>query len=377
MSGSIAAGHHADHMSGNLLLGRKHVIAPRTCCVVPLGGGEWLCACCPPTRIPRGARPLVAGYLWLLFIWLSWDIDFPRSDQLTDGEPLERVYALEPLVQGVGATVLLSVAAYLVGSLATGALGLLVRQFAGVGHTAGLVSDLGRAADLSGRDTPMIAWSRDALRRIEAEFVADAKRGQQAQLTELSHTVQEMRAEASAAGEASDGAEDIRRQWEHLASLDVAEVVRTGIGAPDSIAAQMALETLRNDFDGAPTQLLAVNPVLHAEVDRRDGEAVFRLSISSALRRYRPKHRVGRSDWWAAALLIVVSAAVAGHGIELRRQAANSLALALRSLPQVGPAGGAPISGKDSRQHSCPRTASHRTRTPRAAARAVHAVTRR
>ena len=141
----------------------------------------------------------------------------------------------------------------------------------------------------------MIAWSRDALRRIEAELVADAKRGQQAQLTELSHTVQEMRAEASAAGEASDGAEDIRRQWEHLASLDVAEVVRTGSGAPDSIAAQMALETLRNDFDGAPTQLLAVNPVLHAEVDRRDGEAVFRLSISSALRRYRPKHRVGRS----------------------------------------------------------------------------------
>lgn len=273
-----------------------------------------LAALLPGFREVRG--PLVAGFLWLLFVWLTFDIDFPPADQVAEGEPLERIYELAPLVQGVGSTVVLSVAAYLVGSLAIAALGLPARNLAGVGRSMGL----------SGGDTPMTEWSRDAFRRIEAGLVADAKRAQQAQLMELSN--------ARKVTNEPHVIDDLDRELHTLLEPNIGGIVKRAVvdlGADFDVAHQ----TLRYDFEATKTQILAVNPTLHAEVDRRDNEAAFRLAIAPPIAAIGITLAAGSDGLWA--LLIVVSVAVAAHGIELRRQTANSLALALRSLPQVEP----------------------------------------
>ena len=59
--------------------------------------------------------PLAAGYLWLLALWLWLPWDLPAKDDLPD--TLRRLYDLAPLVSAVGMSVVVSVAAFILGSI--------------------------------------------------------------------------------------------------------------------------------------------------------------------------------------------------------------------------------------------------------------------
>ncbi len=58
----------------------------------------------------------MAGYLWLVFAWLAWGDRLPNKTRATG--TLGRLYELEPVLSGVGIVAVLTVAAYLVGSIA-------------------------------------------------------------------------------------------------------------------------------------------------------------------------------------------------------------------------------------------------------------------
>jgi hypothetical protein len=61
--------------------------------------------------------PLAAGYLWLTVLWLIFGASLPTRTEVKSS-PLERLHELGPLVSDIGRAVIVSVAAYLVGSVA-------------------------------------------------------------------------------------------------------------------------------------------------------------------------------------------------------------------------------------------------------------------
>ena len=63
--------------------------------------------------------PLTAGYIWLITAWLLFHSSFP-TEQEAEGGPLEPFFDLGGVVSAFGLTVVLSVLAYLIGSMAGG-----------------------------------------------------------------------------------------------------------------------------------------------------------------------------------------------------------------------------------------------------------------
>jgi hypothetical protein len=70
--------------------------------------------------------PLAAGYLWLTLVWLTLGDTLPTKTDV-EGGPLERLYELEPVASDIGKAVVVSVAAYIIGSVAIDAQGLVRR----------------------------------------------------------------------------------------------------------------------------------------------------------------------------------------------------------------------------------------------------------
>jgi hypothetical protein len=61
--------------------------------------------------------PLVAGYLWLLLLWLVVGGRFPSADE-SKPVALDRLYDLASVISAIGLAAAASIAAYLLGSLA-------------------------------------------------------------------------------------------------------------------------------------------------------------------------------------------------------------------------------------------------------------------
>src|SRR5690349_15031744 len=70
--------------------------------------------------------PLTAGYLWLLWAWLTFGGLLPNAT--TPGH-LARLYDLGPVVSDFGLAVVASVAAYVIGSIVIDAQVLIGRRF--------------------------------------------------------------------------------------------------------------------------------------------------------------------------------------------------------------------------------------------------------
>lgn len=233
--------------------------------------------------------PLAAGYAWLLLVWLTWGHEMADRPE---GELMAQMDRLEPLVRGFGLTVVVSVAAYLLGSLAIASGdGMIegVRRLrrgpddreAGDHRTrAGRFSQSSSAA--------LLAWAEDALQR-RTESVAEETDGE----------------------------------------LPVAADQWSSRSAP-MLANRVAIE-----FELVKTQLLATKPELYSEVDRKDSEALFRLALVPPLGALLAWLTFADSPLWLIGVVPVLGLFLQGRA--LQRSAGDTLVVALRAQPDFAP----------------------------------------
>jgi hypothetical protein len=255
--------------------------------------------------------PLAAGYLWLVTLWLVWGDKVPTGNE-RKAPPLDRLYRLEPIVSSVGLAIVASVAAYVVGSIAIDIQTWLGRQllkrFPGRGESFRLTEAgervLRRASRLEIGDLEVRRASVGA-DAVAADLVA--------------------RVDVSA-NEADATRDQVKAIGSTMAAQDDARPDRASRAEMAELAPPVANldASVRNLLK---TRLLAVSQPLHAEVDRPDAEATFRMALWPPLTLLVMYLAIQVSWWWAFALL--VPALLVWQWLSLRRQANDALVLAL------------------------------------------------
>jgi hypothetical protein len=222
--------------------------------------------------------PLAAGYLWLLLGWLILEATLVSADAKGTFEPFTK---LAPVAKGFGITVVVSFAAYLLGSLAVSAIPRIPRPRRRTIRAPGSMSEDGWAS--------LKLWAEDAIQGVLARIRAESPRGADALL----------------------------------------RLVRPDTFDPDVLAGAIAT----NDFPLIKTQLLANAEKLHSEVDRKESEAGFRFAIVPPLLGLVTYATATGSLVWMAAGIPVL--ALLYQGWEFEREAADTLVTALRATSDI------------------------------------------
>ena len=273
--------------------------------------------------------PLVAGYLWLFAAWLIVDPQFQSREQLARerGETLlERLYTLDTIVQGVGVVVVLSVAAYLVGSLLIAVLAALVAPAARRLRALAQDESGGRGARISRALFGVSPQTQQGLRSWAASAVEPAR----AQLIEehagklTNRWWHDTYPDAPPSKEQRDVVIDEAQKA--LTELDGQGLGASSVG-PDAV--DWVIHESLNDRELLKRQLLVANPLLFGEVDRNDSEATFRFAIAAPVAVISAWLAATESPAWGLGL--IVAGALVAHGIRLSRGATSSLAVALRA----------------------------------------------
>ena len=258
--------------------------------------------------------PLAAGYLWLFLLWLVWGDSVPSRDEAEGA--LGRVYDLEPLYKSIGVVAVLSVLAYIVGSLANVAASFAARAALNLiekfrrrlpsyrrTHKSGvkpwmsrfelnlLLSDVGK--------TELREW---AWRRMIKEYLGFwAPPGTRSELEVAAFSARLVR--------------NVPQEIDDLGMFLVNRVVED-------------LEVLKR-------RLLVADPTLFNQVDRLESEGAFRLALATPLAALSLWLAATESAVYAVALLVV--AAVVSHGWALQRQGRDFLVSALRARHELEP----------------------------------------
>jgi hypothetical protein len=299
----------------------------------------------PGVRELRG--PLAAGYLWLVVFWLALGDELPTGEE-SKSAALDRAYRLEPVLSAVGLAVVVSVAAYVIGSIvidvqvrmaqvATAGVrppGVRVRSdldfikrekrrlilmpvLAGVGWFA-----------ITDWLVPDSTLAKVALGVLAVAYVAfnlywtqegDGPRGKWVNVFRNRH----VRAEPLKV--TSQGRGELVR-WLHQA-----------VAGPRAVGADIAppaLAFMTDNRNLLKTRVLAGSEALHSEVDRPDAEATFRMAIWPPLGVLAIYLAAAVNPLWLLAL--VVPAILAWQWVSLREQANDALVTVLASSEDLG-----------------------------------------
>jgi hypothetical protein len=290
--------------------------------------------------------PLAAGYLWLACFWLVFGDEVPTRSAVEG--PLERLYELEPAVSDVGLAVVVSVAAYIIGSIVVDAQVLFGRTLHNLfvlrkpGHllktdqvaakteksiTSRPTEKRLRELPLTGAGRQDLATLVEQVRREAVKPPAQQSAGEAADQQPAQHSVGEaadQRAQQSAA-EAADqqparqSAEPAQPLWAAKDRLDYRNA-----HARDWISRNRAV---------LKTRLLDASQALHSEVDRPDAEATFRMALWPPLASIVAYLTAMVASLWAVAL--VVPGMLALQWISLRRQANDALVTGMATRDDV------------------------------------------
>jgi hypothetical protein len=261
--------------------------------------------------------PLASGYLWIAFIWALGRDDLrslAKSPTTGRAGALHRFVELQPVFRGVGITIAASVVAYVLGSL-----------MIALGNSA-------LAPGISLARTRVVEASDSAQRRV-ARQIAGIPPAAQRVLTEWAevefeglHSGVEFRVARQIYGRDSIRADDRPEIDRQLARVWRSEPPFTADGLVRQVLDHQAL---------VKTQLLALTPGLHGVIDRRDSEATFRLALAApvlALAAWLGT-QASQPGWiWLSGT--IVAALLLVHGLVLRGEATEAMALALRSTPK-------------------------------------------
>jgi hypothetical protein len=309
--------------------------------------------------------PLAAGYLWLTLFWLAFADTLPTKTDV-EGSPLERLYELEPVVSDIGKAVVVSVAAYMVGSVAIDAQGL-VRKATPTPISYGAADALEAAiADAPEVQRWYVSAAAESLRRTPRPSGEEPS----AHLQLRSHLIDEVSVlidELQAALGSQDGltGEEPGQRGRYLSKVVRAKemrgwLVRTSRAWRNSsdAANDRAMHDVRDDVSVAldlcnrlpsvsnaaagwinvnrvvvKTRLLDLSPALHSEVDRPDAEATFRMALWPPLGAIALYLAFADSPWWALALVLPVALGL--QWIALRRRANDALVTAIAAKPEI------------------------------------------
>jgi hypothetical protein len=273
--------------------------------LTPLGASDMLTSLLPGARQVRA--PLAAGYLWLLLLWLIWGDELPdREGQDRASGAIGQLYDLEPVISDLGIAAVASVVAYLVGSLLIGIADWTAYRW----H------------NLSGRRQTDWRLGKPGLQELTAwadEAVRDAMREQDPKgLEDLDQRIATTRKETSYSESDPQVLEPLPEQL-----------------AVEQTRRWLELETI-GTLELVESQLLTLAPALHAEVDRRENEATFRLALAPPLALLTAWLTITDSPLWAVGALLVVGLVVQGR--TLRKQAGDELVTAMRARNDLVPA---------------------------------------
>jgi hypothetical protein len=283
--------------------------------------------------------PLAAGYLWLLIGWLMVGDQLPTAGERKP-PAIERLYRAEPVLSRLGLAVAASVAAYVLGSvlldLQTRIASrvrsrwariwqekptdypeqerlILLPVLAGLGVFT-MLNALLPAGDLLDYTLACIAglfvaynlyWTR----KTEWWF------GPWQNTLGHPHAVRELRGTAQGRSELG--------RW--LSEL-VDEPLRPR-------AAQSAWWFIDENRNVIKTRLLAISEPLHAEVDRPEAEATFRMALTPPLAVLAAYLSLAVSWWWL--LTFAVPALLAWQWMSMRRRADDALVTAVVTHPDL------------------------------------------
>lgn len=287
----------------------------------------------PGIREIRG--PLVAGYLWMLIVWLALGEQLPErsSDAL-----FERLWEVGDSLGKLGLAVVASVVAYLIGSMVHSVASALLartrgRGFSWVHEPYGVPDDHHLEEGQRWISVEALLESEThgvnkyfGLPLFEVGLTTPLFRLEQMELSQVRGRL------VKAAGHAlavTDG--DAR--YKLLGYIGGAPVV--GIPRSDRDLGEFPIpqfspsEDLWENRSLLETRLREEVPATASKIERLDGEAEFREAIALPLATLALLVAVGVSWWWLAAL--VLPAALFLQALSLRRDAGRELVDSLRA----------------------------------------------
>ena len=263
------------------------------------------------TSVMPGLRelraPLAAGYIWLVWAWVVFADAIPSKEEVT--EPLNRVYALEPVVSDLGRAVVASVAAYIVASIVIDVQGELPSWLGR--PTSFAVTDAGGRV-LDSLFPRSKAPSRENLLRAKRRL---SGRGHLPLRQSRHYRIYY----------SSDPA---NRPPPDNGTLAVLEQFHGNQRRNRAVSAW-----IQSNREVAKTRLLDFSEPLHSAVDRPDAEATFRMALWPPLVALAIYLAVTVSWWWIAAL--VLPAMLAWQWISLRKRANDALVTAIAARSEL------------------------------------------
>ncbi len=236
--------------------------------------------------------PLASGYVLLAALWVALDPSLPTAPELRDQNgPLASLYELEPYFGTVAVPVVVSIAAYLTGSIFVQFLTWLLSP--------------GLMRLLRARLQPLqVSPTNKAVRFVEKLLLGEQ-------------------------------GPSFRTTSEGLALLRARIAERDDDERAVDEATMSARGWLEANRTLVKMHLLDVNPALHSEVDRPDAEANFRTSLGSALIVFALalSLKTDASAWIIA--MVVAGCLLALHGLMLQHQANDLLLAALATKPDL------------------------------------------
>jgi hypothetical protein len=279
--------------------------------------------------------PLAAGYLWLATLWLIFAADLPSAREFDRG-PFGRFVDIGGLLSGLGSAVALSVAAYVIGSVA-----IDIQSLVGVywNRWASQMITEPRAF----REQPVVQRPRRttsmALSPGALGLAITALQRLEPYLTDrVTYEV------ARSSNEKPDMIRWEAHEWaERMVSADDRDAASSSelFGDVRSAAKELDLSTPRKRWidwidrnrELLKTRLLDLSSALHTEVDRPDAEATFRMALWPPLVVALAYLAATNSPWWLAGLAF--PAAVAAQWIALRRRANDALITAIAAKSEL------------------------------------------
>lgn len=286
----------------------------------------------PGLREVRGA--LVAGYLWLLAIWLCF-ADGLHGDQ---GKPgFQRLWEAGEAIGPVGRAAAASVAAYLIGALVQGALRSTVNVIRVRKRLWSMRRHRGLGAERNADDQPWVSISKIVERPSEDFHRGLEVRGSSGSLSPLANL------EEAELSEARDG---VRGAVRHGLTVSGGEAkmkvlgrrnraLLVGLPRPDNDLVELTLPRFSAYLDIwlrrplLETRLREVVPLTAAKIERLDYEAEFREYLVPPLIAIILILAVQASLLWLG--LLVVPAALFWQAHVLRETAGGELVDALRA----------------------------------------------
>lgn len=308
----------------------------------------------PGLREIRG--PVVAGYLWLLLLWLLLDPQTPSPDE---GGLYAQLVSLSEDIGPIGQAVAASVAAYLLGSVSTSLVLRWADQFDEAQSFRESLRDRGvrESDDIGTLRRSFEGWvPLDLLSQIAGATFEDLEWEEVEGDWQITESLNELtrreiephlgQIESAVSAARSDADEDAHLTFQ-LVNRGAGPVARLRVESPNSGIAfreemgstiierdfPIPLVALSRDLGGRlsllHTRLTELVPPTGQKIERIQAESEFRLAVVVPLALLLGLCAVEISALWLAALTLPVALLVSGYA--LRRQRKRELVDALRA----------------------------------------------